>query len=128
MENKKKTLALKYNDAEQRAAQSEIFFKEVLKVKVVKVYRNLQRKEIINIMFELHEVATEFENSKKYDTQAVNAIFVNWIGFSCDKSYSFMNEFEIDERIFPPIFQLTKFGEPIALGEYFKMIAENKKT
>ena len=79
-------------------------------------------------MFELYRLATEFENSKKYDTQAVNAVFINWIGFSCDKSYPFMKDFEIDKNIFPPIFQLTQNGEPIALGEYLKMIAENKKT
>ena len=39
-----------------------------------------------------------------------------------------MKEFKIDKNVFPPIFQLTKDGEPIALGEYLKMIAENKKT
>ena len=39
-----------------------------------------------------------------------------------------MKEFDIDSRIFPPHFQLTKNGEPIAFGEYLKKITENKKT
>ena len=39
-----------------------------------------------------------------------------------------MKELGIDSRIFPPQFQLTKYGEVIAFGEYLKWIAENKKT
>ena len=80
-------------------------------------------------MKQLERKATEFEHSKDYDTQEINAIFINWIGFRLDThAHQFMRDFDIDSRIFPPIFQLTKFGEAIALGEYFKNIVENKKT
>ena len=76
----------------------------------------MSREEIFEVTKQLEKEAAEFENSKDYDTQAVNAIFVNWIGFSLDSStHPFMKEFDIDRRIFPPIFQLTKSGEPIAL-------------
>ena len=74
-----KTLA--YKDAELRAAEAVKFFKNVLKIKHVEVLRNLSREEIIEVMKQLEKEANEFENSEDYDTQAVNAIFVNWIGF-----------------------------------------------
>ena len=118
-----------YKDAELRAAAAEKFFRKVLKISNVKILRNLSRDEMIEVLKQLERQATEFENSKDYDTQAVNAIFVNWIGFWLHSStHPFIKEFNIDKRIFPPRIQLTKNGEPIAFGEYLKWIAENQKT
>ena len=75
---------LVYIDAELRAAEALKFFKDVLKIEHVEVLRNLSREEIIEIIKQLERKAIEFENSKDYDTQAVNVIFVNWIGFNLD--------------------------------------------
>ena len=70
-----------YKDAELRAAAAEKFFRKVLKIEHVEVLRNLSREEMAEIFNQLERKATEFERSKDYDTQAVNAIFVNWVGF-----------------------------------------------
>ena len=78
---KKINKPLEYKDAELRAAAAVKFFRDVLKIKHVEVLRNLSREEIIEVIKQLEREAAEFENSKDYDTQAVNAIFVNWIGF-----------------------------------------------
>ena len=77
---------LVYKDADLRAAEAEKFFNEVLKIAHVKVLRNLSREEIIEVIKQLEREAAEFENSKDYDSQAVNVIFVNWIGFSLHES------------------------------------------
>ena len=78
---KKNNKQLEYKDAELRAAAAVEFFRDVLKIKHVKVLRNLSREEIFEVMKQIEREAADFENSKDYDTQAVNAIFVNWIGF-----------------------------------------------
>ena len=72
---------LVYKDADLRAAEAEKFFNEVLKIAHVEVLKNLSREQIIEVINQLERKAAEFEHSKDYDTQAVNAIFVNWIGF-----------------------------------------------
>ena len=126
---KEKYTPLVYKDAELRAAAAYKYFKQVLNIEHVEVLRNLSRAEIIVTLCKLNIQAAFFEHSRDYDTQAVNAIFINWIGFKLSPSlHEFVKDFEIDSRIFPPQFQLTKYGEVIAFGEYLKWIAENKKT
>ena len=91
-----------YKDADLRAAAAEKFFRKVLKIANVKVLRNLSSKEMIEVFKQLERQATEFERSKDFDTQAVNAIFVNYIGFKLhDSTTPFVKE-HIDWRIFPP--------------------------
>ena len=46
-----KSMPLKYNDADLRAAEAEKFFKQVFKIKHVKVFKNMTRNEIIKIMY-----------------------------------------------------------------------------
>ena len=72
---------LEYKDAELRAAEAEKFFRKVLKIEHVKVLRNLSREEMVEVFKQLEKKATGFEHSKDFDTQAVNAVFVNFIGF-----------------------------------------------
>ena len=56
-------------------------------------------------------------------------MFINWIGFRLEDTYhSFLSALNIDVRIFPPQFPLTKTGEIIAISEYLKAIAECEKT
>ena len=78
---KKYNKTLEYKDAELRAAEAVKFFKKILKIKHVEVLRNLSREEMVEVLNQLEREATLFEHSKDYDTQAVNAVFVNFIGF-----------------------------------------------
>ena len=92
----------KYKDADLRAAAAEKFFRKVLGIENVKILRNLSREEMIEVFNQQERQANEFERSQDYDTQAVNAVFVNYIGFKLhDSTTPFVKE-HIDWRIFPP--------------------------
>ena len=102
---KKYNKTLEYKDAELRTAGAVKFFKKILKIEHVEVLRNLSREEMVEVFKQLEKKATGFEHSKDFDTQAVNAVFVNWIGFDLQLSSApFMKEFDIDRRIFPDRF------------------------
>ena len=89
-ENKKakyqKTLArcsekrIIYTKAEQRAAAAEKFFTEILKIDKVEILKNLTKKEVIAKLREIQTDAIHFDYVND-DPQAVNSVFINWIGF-----------------------------------------------
>ena len=55
----------------------------------------------------INQEAAQFEKVN-HDTQSVNAVFINWIGFSLDPyRHKFLHGLELDPRIHPADFQLT---------------------
>ena len=119
---------LEYKNADSRATAAEKFFQDVLKFDNVKICRDYNKLSIITQLEEISNDAKEFDQNEK-DSQAVNAVFVNWIGFRLkQKFHPWVKDFDADPRISIPFFYLTKSGEPIALSEYSLMIAEHEKT
>ena len=68
---------------------------------------------------EIQQKAEKFQNDKSKGHRAVYPVFINWIGFMLRKEFhSFYEELNIDDKIFPPLLQLTKAGEAIAISQY----------
>ena len=66
-----------------RAAAAEKFFKDILKIKKVEILVNLTKDQVIAKMKEIENEAIKFEEDND-ELQAVNSIFINWVGFSLD--------------------------------------------
>ena len=66
-----------------RAAAAEKFFKDILKIKKVEILKNLTKDQVVAKMKEIENEAIKFEEDND-ELQAVNSIFINWVGFSLD--------------------------------------------
>ena len=75
-----------YTDAEERAAAAVEFFTNVLEFKPenVKVCRDYSKAQVIELLDKLHEEAKAFEMDSKNGPRDVNAIYINWVGFSIE--------------------------------------------
>ena len=90
-----------------RAALAKKFFTDILKIDKVEILKNLTKKEIIDKLYEIERYAAVFDK-KNDDPQVVNSVFIYWVGFCLNYSYhEFMDQLDIDERIFPHFFPLT---------------------
>ena len=86
---------------------AEKLFSEILKIDKVEILTNLSKEQIISKLDEINKEAMQFEQEND-DPQVVNAVFIKWIGFYLHSTYHpFMDELEIDDRIFPKGFPLT---------------------
>ena len=98
---------IEYTNAEQRAAAAKKFFTEILKIDKVEILKNLTKIETLAKLKEIQTDAIQFDKDNE-DSQVVNSVFINWIGFYLHPTnHQFMNQLDIDRMIFPPIFQLT---------------------
>ena len=96
-----------YTNAEQRATMAEKFFGDILKIDKVEILKNLTKQEILVKLAEIQREAIQFDKNND-DLQVVNSVFVNWIGFCLRECYHpFINQFDIDDMIFPQYFPLT---------------------
>ena len=76
--------ALEYFDAEERATAAVELFTDVLEFKQenVVVCRDYTKAQILELLNKLHSEAEAFEKDSKNGAKDVNAIYINWIGFS----------------------------------------------
>ena len=83
----------------------------------MQILKNLSKAEVVAKYEEIEKEARQFEVDHASDTQAINAVFVAWFGFTLTKQkHPYLSDFNIDERIWPPFFHLTHSGEPVASG------------
>ena len=95
----------------------------------MKVHTNLQKKQIKDIFADIKSESNTFKTENENNLHAVKAVLVYWIGFSLSEdNHPFMDDLDIDDYIYPRIFQLTKFGEAINVSQFLLEIAEINKT
>ena len=72
---------LEYKDAEKRAYEAEKFFVDTLQFDHVEICRDYTKERVIAKLELIQNESDRFEVDQQYDTQAVNSVFVNWVGF-----------------------------------------------
>ena len=72
---------LEYKDAEKRAYEAEKFFVDTLQFDHVEICRDYTKEKVIAKLELIQNESDRFEVDQQYDTQAVNSVFVNWVGF-----------------------------------------------
>ena len=123
--------AIEYIDAEERAAAAVELFRDVLQFKPENVVmcRDYTKAQVIELFEKLHSEAELFENDIKNGSRNVNAIYVNWIGFTLHSGdHPIMKNFYFRMIEGFQKFHLTKSGEPIALNELSLRICQMSKT
>ena len=73
-------------------------------------YKNLDKIDVLAVFKKIKASAQEFESKHENDPNAVNAVFVHWVGFFLDEDFHDMDDFDIDDYIEPRYFQLTEKG------------------
>ena len=74
---------LEYKDAEQRAYEAKKFFVDTLQFDSDHVFicRDYTKEQVIAKLEQIQNDSDKFEFDPQYDTQAVNSVFINWVGF-----------------------------------------------
>ena len=97
----------------------------------IKLHKNKTKEEILELFKDLQSQSDQFEKDHEDVKHAYKAIIVHWVGFCLqEQHHTFMEKFEdeIDEDLFPRIFQLTQTGQPIALSQLLLRLSHNSKT
>ena len=89
--------SLEYTDAFQRAEAAEKFFREILKIENVYIHTNLTKDQILTKLDVVLHEADRFDRENK-DPQAVNAVFINWIGFCLREGNPFLQNWWNKEK------------------------------
>ena len=121
---------IEYPNADKRAKEAKEFFRDDLRIdgKKVKVYKNLDKRDVLAVFKKIKAQAQEFESKHENDPNAVNAVFVHWVGFFLDEDFHDMDDFDIDDYIEPRYFQLTEKGQPIPVSQLLLEISAIEKT